>query len=267
MIAAVAWLAVVVLGALAADLMPLSPRDADACQPSCLNVPPGHRISEILGTDNYGRSILTRVVYGARVSVTAGLASVAIALTLGMLVGVSAGYFRRRFDTVVGVGLDALLSFPPLILLLALAATMGPGLRTVVIGLSLISFPSFARLARATTLRYRSSEFVLASRGLGARARTVLVREIVPVVIGPMLAYAGTVTGVLILTEASLSFLGLGVPPPQPSWGNMIFDGKSELSTHPHVVFVPAAVLFLTIFALHVVGEHFRGRNAKAGKL
>lgn len=259
------WLGLVLLTAVFAGLLPLADPSVDAGIGS--RVAPFTTWPEFLGTDGLGRSQLSRVVYGARVSLAAGAASVGVAFVLGLAVGVSAGYFRGKWDTVVGVLIDTLLSFPALVFLMALAATMQPGVGTLVVGLSLVAFPAFARLARANTLQFARSEFVLATRGLGAKTRTILTKEIVPNVVPSLLAYAGVVGAALILAEASLSFLGLGVRPPTPSWGGMIAEGVRELRTQPHMVLVPSAALFLTIFSLNVVGEHFRSRTADPSRL
>jgi peptide/nickel transport system permease protein len=264
---AIGWLAMIVVSAVTADLLPLSPRDADACIPSCVRVPPFSTWNEVLGTDSLGRSVLTRLIYGARVSLVAGLASVTIALAIGLLVGMTMGYFRGHFDMIAGVLLDSLLSFPGIIVLIALAATLQPSLETVIIGLSIISFPQFARLARGATFQYASSEFVMASRGLGAKRRTILFREILPSVLASLLAYAGTILALLMLAEASLSFLGLSVVAPTPSWGNMIASGKNFLQRYPALVFVPSTVLFFTIYSLNVVGDWIRGRRDLAAKI
>jgi peptide/nickel transport system permease protein len=170
------------------------------------------------------------------------------------------GYFQKRTDSGVRLLSDTMLAFPPLILLMALTAVFTPGLRTLMAGLSLIIIPSFIRLARANTLTWTAREFVLAARNMGAGHGRILGREILPNVLPPLLAYLPIVMAALIVAEGSLSFLGLGIPPPTPSWGGMISDGKDSLATAPHLVFVPAAVIFCTVFALNQAGDHLRGR-------
>jgi peptide/nickel transport system permease protein len=259
------WIALVILAAIFAPLLPISNPDNNIGHG--LLTPLFHTGAQPLGTDEFGRSVLARLIYGGRVSLAAAAASVIIAMAVGLLVGISAGYWRGKLDTVAGILLDSILAFPPIIVLLALAAVLQPSLRTIIIGLSLVAFPPFARLARVATLQRVNREFVLAARGLGARPRTILFRELLPAVITPALTYATVITPVLILAEASISFLGLGVAPPTPSWGNMIAEGYPFLQTHPQLVFVPAVFLFLTIFAFTVLGEWLRSRSDIETKL
>jgi peptide/nickel transport system permease protein len=262
---ALTWIALVILAAIFAPLLPIS-NPANNIGHG-LVTPPFHIGAQPLGTDEFGRSVLARLIYGGRVSLAAAAASVIIAMAVGLLVGIGAGYWRGKLDGVVGILLDSILAFPPIIMLLALAAVLQPSLRTIIIGLTLVAFPPFARLARVATLQRANREFVLAARGLGARPRTILFRELLPAVITPALTYATVITPVLILAEASISFLGLGVAPPTPSWGNMIAEGYPFLQTHPQLVFVPAVFLFLTIFAFTVLGEWLRSRSDIGTKL
>jgi peptide/nickel transport system permease protein len=257
-ILAALWLTIVVVAAVTANILPLTDPSVDA--KVGVRVRPFHVLSQPLGTDALGRSILSRVIFGARVSLVAGVAAVLLALVAGLLVGVSAGYIRGKYDAFVGLILDSMLAIPALVLLMALAAVLRPSLKTVIIGLALVCYPQFARLARANTLQHRRAEFVLAARGLGARPITVLFRDILPLVLISVSAYAGVICAVLILAESSLSFLGLGVPPPHPSWGNMIAEGRNNLQHDPHLVFVPVVVLFLTIFSMNHVGDWLRSR-------
>jgi len=263
-IIAMAWLGLVVFGAIFANVLPLHDPSVDVGAGS--KTRPFTDWSVPLGTDAFGRDELSRVVFGSRLSLAAGLGSVAIAMVLALAVGTVAGYRRGRIDWLVGVVIDAMLSVPALVLLIAVAATLQPSFSTVIIGLALIAFPNFARLARANTLRFASSEFVVASRGLGAKTHTVLLREIIPNVFRSVSVFAGVICAVLILAEAGLSFLGLGVPPPTASWGNMISEGRQYLESDPHLVFVPVAALFLTILAMNTLGDWLR-RRANAGSV
>jgi peptide/nickel transport system permease protein len=259
------WIGFVVLLALIADFLPIKGPNADAHVG--VRVPPFHLWSEPFGTDNFGRSELSRLIYGARVSLFASVLATAIAMLIGLLIGVTAGYFRGTVDSILGLVVDSMLAFPGLVLLLALSAVLKPGLSTVVIGLSIIASISFARLARAATLKVGSAEYVTAARGLGARSPSVLLREIVPNVASGLIAYAGVVIGGLILAEAALSFLGLGVQPPTASWGNMVAEGQPQLSTEPWLIMVPIVVLFLTIFSLNIVGDWIRRRSDAAARI
>ncbi|WP_024796550.1 ABC transporter permease [Tomitella biformata] len=221
-------------------------------------------IDLLLGTDSFGRSILSRCVYGARVSLLVGVVAGVAGLTVGTLLGMTAGYFGGRVDWVLSVLTDAMLAFPPLILLLALTSILTPSVTTILIGLALVTVPAFMRLARANTMAWSSREFVRAAKNLGAGHRRILVKEIFPNVVPTLGAFFPIVIAMLIVAEGSLSFLGLGIPPPQPSWGGMISDGKSAIATSPHMVLVPATTIFLTVFALNQIGDHLRARFDRA---
>lgn len=253
----IAWLVVLGLAALLADVLPLSDFAERVGAP---RVPPFTDPQQILGTDEIGRSQLSRVIYGARASLMIGIGAVALGIVIGGLIGMLAGYFRGWFDRVVAVITDSLLAFPPLILLIAISATLGAALQNLIIGLTVLITPTFARLARATTLTFARREFVTASTMLGARHPRIVFRSLVPNVALPIVAYAFVVLAVVIVAEGSLSFLGLGVQPPTPSWGGMISTGRASLATDPWLVFVPAGTMLLTIFAFNVVGDWARDR-------
>ncbi|WP_083435464.1 ABC transporter permease [Pseudarthrobacter siccitolerans] len=208
-----------------------------------------------LGADAQGRDELSRLLYGARASIGISFVAMMIGLAAGTAVGVLAGYTRGKFDAFVGVITDAGLAFPGLVLIVGIAAVLGPGMQTLIIGLGAVSFPVFVRVARANTLRFSAREFVHAAHLTGARTGRIITRELLPNVIPPVFAYAIILMATLITAEASLSFLGLGLQPPTPSWGNMIAEGQYELASFPHLVFVPAAILALTVFSLNVIGD------------
>jgi peptide/nickel transport system permease protein len=258
------WLVVVLSAALLAPLLPLADPGAIAGQAA---VKPFTDWAHPLGTDNLSRSVLSRIIYGARVSLAASVLSVSIAFVIGTLVGIAAGYFRGWFDQVVGLLVDSLLAFPGLMTLLALVAVFGASLKTLILGLSIVALPSFVRLARAGTIQVCANDYIRASRGLGASRARILVREIGPNMVGTVISYAIVHMGGVMLAEASLSFLGLGIPSPTPSWGGMIKAGQNQLSVYPYLIFVPAAVMFLTIVSLNLVGENLRGRTDSTNRL
>ena len=261
----IAWLVLLVVLAITAPILPIENPNVYAGHG--IRTPPFHSLAQPLGTDNLGRSELSRIIFGSRVSLFASVIAAAIALVAGLTVGIIACYFRGRVDTVLSIIIDAVLSFPGLVLLLALTAVLQPSVRTLIIGLTVFSWVYFARLARANTLKVATSEYVVASRGLGARSIRVLWREILPNVTASVITLAGLVIAGLILAEASLSFLGLGVRPPTPSWGNMIADGEPQLSNAPFLVFIPSIVLFLAIFAVNYFGDWLRTRSDAASRI
>ncbi|EME16699.1 ABC transporter permease [Rhodococcus triatomae] len=254
----VAWLVLLILAAVFAGLLPLAPYATPVGPPR--TAPEWGSLDMILGTDTQGRSMLSRVIYGARVSLVVGAVAGLVGFLIGSILGLISGYFGKWVDTVITLIADAMLAFPPLILLLALSSILTPSVQTILLGLTLLVIPSFIRLARVNTMAWGSREFVRAAKNMGAGHGRILFREILPNVIAPLAAYLPIVMAALIVAEGSLSFLGLGIPPPQPSWGGMISDGKDAIATSPHLVFVPAMVIFFTVFALNHVGDHLRTR-------
>ena len=252
------WLAVVILAAALAAVLPIPPYDIAVGPPR--QPPQPGSLDLLLGTDQLGRSLLARCVYGAQVSLVVGTVAGLVGATAGTALGMLAGYLGGRVDAVVRLLADAMLAFPPLILLLALSAVLTPSVPTILVGLTLLVVPTFIRLARANTLAWSSREFVTAARNMGAGNGRILAREILPNLLPAQAAYLPVVMAALIVAEGSLSFLGMGIPPPTPSWGGMISDGKDAIGEYPHMVFVPAAVIFLTVFALNQAGDHMRHR-------
>jgi peptide/nickel transport system permease protein len=228
---------------------------------------PGLRWPEPLGRTEKGYSELSHIIYGARTSLMIGLLAVVVGLAIGAVIGLLAGWYGRALDASVTVATNVILAFPPLVLLLSVVAVYGRSRLTISLALALVSIPTYTRLMRAQTMAVRQLEYVLASRALGAKDGRVMLREILPNAILPVASYSFLVIAVVIVAEASLSYLGVGVPPPTPSWGGMIVRGQAKLKTDPHLVFVPATVMFLTVLSLNRVGDHVRKNvfNRSAG--
>ncbi len=257
-IAAYGWLTLIIVLAIVAAALPITDY-AKTAGPSRLG-PGGGSFDLLLGTDTYGRSLMSRAIYGARVSLLVGTVAALAGLVIGTALGLLGGYLRGWPDRVISLVTDALLAFPPLILLIALAAILTPSIQVIMIGLTLVTVPNFVRLARAQAISWSSREFVRAAKNMGAGSGRIMLREVLPNVLPALGSFLPVVVAALIVAEGSLSFLGLGIPPPRPSWGGMIDDGKNALSTSPHMVLVPAAVIFLTVFSLNQVGDHLRLR-------
>jgi peptide/nickel transport system permease protein len=251
--AAIAWMILVFAAAALAGLLPFGPTDMDMLErrapPSALHW---------LGNDGLGRDELARLIYGARVSLTVSLCAPIIGITIGGALGMLAGYFRGRFETLVVGSMDVLLAFPPLILALAVTAYLGQSILNLTCILGVLGIPAFMRVARAATLTLARREFVIAAQALGATHARILLRELLPNVILPLFAFFLLGVAVTIVVEGALSFLGLGVPPPVSSWGSMIGEGRESLEMAPRLAFIPAVTMFLTVLSFNLVGDTLR---------
>lgn len=250
----VAWLTGLAIAAAAAGALPLS--DPLATDIANRLMPPGAKFW--LGTDQLGRDMLARVVYGARVSLTVALGATLIGATFGVLLGLPAGYFRGRTEMLLMGAADIGLAFPSIVLILLVAAYAGAGVVNLILVLGILGIPICMRIARAVTLTFAQREFVVAARALGASHLRIMRRELLPNVTLPVAVVAVIGMSRVIVAEGILSFLGLSVAPPTPTWGNMIALGMSEISFHPYISFVPSAFMVITIFALNSVGNVLR---------
>jgi peptide/nickel transport system permease protein len=214
-------------------------------------------MARLLGTDEFGRDVLSRTIHGARLSLLVGLLVVVVASTAGMALGLAAGYVRRLDGPLMRLT-DAMMAFPDILLAIALMVGLGPGLLNVVAALAIVYTPRIARIVRAATLVLRELPFVDAARALGAtRARIVLV-HILPNLVSPIVVQATFVFASAILTEAALSFLGVGIPPTQPSWGNMIASAQQVMHQAPWLILAPGIAIALTVVSLQVIGDGLR---------
>jgi peptide/nickel transport system permease protein len=211
-----------------------------------------------LGTDSSARDTFSRLVHGARVAMIAGVVTIGIGLAIGGTIGLIAGFYRKRVETILMAIVDILLAFPTLVLALAIVAVLGRGLTNACIAITVVAIPAFARITRANTLTYAEREFVTAARVMGAKNSRIMIREILPNVIYPVIAFALVAIAVAIVAEGSLAFLSLSVKDPNASWGQMILDGRGVIEDAPHVALIPAGVMFVTVLCFNLLGDQFR---------
>ena len=214
--------------------------------------------AHLLGQDRLGRDILSRIIYGARVSVYVGAATVLLAATVGTLLGAVAGYFGGLVDETLMRIVDIFLAFPGILLAIALVGVLGPSLNNVILALIVMGWVSYARLVRGQVLAARSLDYVAAARALGSPPRRIIFRHLLPNVLAPILVEATFGMAGAILAEAGLSFLGLGVQPPTPSWGSMLNEGRHYLLVAPHLTLFPGLAIMVTIFGINFLGDGLR---------
>jgi len=234
----------------------LAPYDPSALNVDAILQPPGP--AHLLGTDALGRDVLSRLLYGGRVSLWVGFVAVGLSVAIGLALGLTAGYFGGFIDESIMRGVDVMLCFPSFFLILAVIAFLEPSLLNIMIVIGLTSWMGVARLARAETLTLRRREFVLAARVVGSKTPRILFSHILPNALAPILVSATLGVAGAILVESSLSFLGLGVQPPTPSWGNMLMEGKDVLEIAPWLSFFPGFAILLTVLGYNLLGESLR---------
>jgi peptide/nickel transport system permease protein len=234
----------------------LSPRDPIRTAARDALQPPGARF--VLGSDQFGRDVASRVLHGARVSLTVGLIAVSIAVALGAPLGLVSGYYGGRLDGLIMRVMDVLLAFPGILLALAIVSVLTPGLTNVMIAVGLSAVPTYARLVRASVLSARENLYVEAARALGGRDLGILTRYILPNVVAPLIVTATLGLGTAILSAAALGFLGLGSQPPQPEWGRMLSEGRDYLREAWWISTFPGLGIMLTVHAMNLLGDGLR---------
>lgn len=246
--------AVVILCALFADV--IAPYDPNLQDYETLTDPPS--TAHWLGTDDIGRDVLSRIVHGARVSLLVGIIAVTMSLMIGVTLGLASGYVGGWTDDVIMRVVDAVQAFPALVLALAITAALGPGVGNAMIAIGVVASPSIARLTRGQTLSIRERDFISAASVLGVSRLRIIVRHVWPNVAGPIVVQATLLMATSIVTEASLSFLGVGVRPPAASWGSMLRIGAQYLEVAPWIALAPGTAIFATVLAFNLVGDGLR---------
>ncbi len=250
-----AFILTMVLAALFAPL--ISPYDPNA--QDVINRFAGPSSSHWLGTDYLGRDILSRIIYGARIAALVSFGSVILSAVVGVIMGVLAGYKEgTKFDYLIILIFDVVISFPQVILALAIVAVLGPSLFNLIVALAVTSFPFYGRIARAQTLSVKESDFVKASEALGLSAKRIIFKHIIPNIMTPIIVCLGMDMATMIIYEAGLSFLGLGVKPPTASWGIMLRNGYKYILTSPWMIFWPAVFIALTMVAFALFSDSLR---------
>jgi peptide/nickel transport system permease protein len=248
-------LALFVLSALFAPW--LAPRDPAQLDLTTRLLAPGH--GHWFGTDELGRDILSRTLYGARISLTVAISVVSLSLSIGLIAGLTAGFYGGWTDTVLNIYVtNAFLALPGILLAIAFVAFLGPGLFNLILALSISGWVGYARLVRAQVMAVKEREFIEAARALGASNLRIVFRHILPNIVQPLIVQAAIGMAGAVLAEATLSFLGLGVPPPAPSWGSMLNDARAHLFDSPHLVVFPAIAVVLAVLSFNFIGDALR---------
>ena len=257
------WIFILLFAVVFANVLPF--RDPLASEFTSLKSRPS--LEYWLGTDVLGRDIFSRIIHGARISLTVGFFAPVIGMIIGLALGMVAGYYRGAIESAIVGTMDIILAFPNIVLAMGILFFAGADIVNLIVVLSITSIPANTRIARASSLVYAERDFMMAARAQGASDLRILWDELLPNIVLPQLAYTLSFMSIVIMIEGSLSFLGVGIPPPTPTMGGMIAKGFPDINTDPHITFLPAAALFLTVLSLNLIGDQLRQKFAPRGSL
>ncbi|HHY09295.1 MAG TPA: ABC transporter permease [Firmicutes bacterium] len=249
-------LAVLIIVAAAAPL--IADYEEDAIRQDIRNRLKGPGQGHIFGTDQYGRDVFARIIFGARISLFAGLVSIGISSVAGTIIGAVAGFYGGKVDNVLMRFMDILLAIPSSLLAISIVAALGPGLFNLLIAMSISYIPQFSRIIRSSVLSIKNQEFIEAAVSYGTNDRRIILKHVIPNAMGPLLVQSTLSLARAIILISSLSFLGLGIKPPMPEWGSMLADGKMQMRRHPYLVVIPGFVIMLAVVALNLIGDGLR---------
>lgn len=214
--------------------------------------------NHIFGTDQYGRDVFARVIFGSRVSLSIGLATVLISLTIGVVIGSVAGYYGGKVDNIIMRIMDVFLAIPEMLMAISIVAALGPGIGNLLIAMVISNVPRFSRIVRSSILSIKDQEFVEAAKACGTSDSRIILKHIIPNAIGPIIVQATLSIAGIIINISGLSFLGLGVKPPSPEWGTMLAEGKTQMMYYPYLVLIPGFAIVITVTALNLMGDGLR---------
>jgi peptide/nickel transport system permease protein len=254
MAAAVLLLLLIAVSVLAPIIAPQDPIKTSLADRLARPGSPGYP----LGADDLGRDILSRLIWGGRISLLVGFSAVLVAMTIGVLLGLIAGFFGGWLDGIIMRVIEMLMAFPAILLAIAIVASLGPGLRNAMLAIAIVGIPYYARIARGSVLTLREQEYVTAARSIGAADWRIIMRHVLPNILGPLIIAATLDVGWMIMAAAGLSFLGLGAQPPTAEWGVMLSQGRNFVRNAPHVSILPGAVIFVVVLALNLFGDGLR---------